>query len=466
MMIGGIIFTIIFYSARIFAHCEEPLRASGGGSGVDHNQYYEITDFIPVGPGYGNNFSQQEIDSICSAADSVTPFDNDIPFADTYIIVEYDQSLNRLLLAGLCTRGNGIYTTRGTWPDTFSVTWYSTNNSYVGHSYVYVDLDDYSASWYRWTNTYFDSSVFNWFTQFPNNKYYLEKGVIYSSYPLKCPDTSYNGDVIFKNVDSSGGVSDDNQDIIDNIEDTSDLPQVDDSAPNDPTNIPSWLQKILTGLKTFNKNLLGVGKTIINKLSGIGNRLKDIFDKLKEFFDTWVITFDDGINAIISAINGLKDGTTQEQAKNAWVDGFNNWSLKPALDIVSGWGSGFHSSIDSAVALTDYSYDIPMPPIGIPNLTTGQTDLIYLFGRSITIDLNWYVQPNFFGKSPREYLTEFVIPWLILSFAVSLFFKIPGILGGASDNMTMIKDLTTNNINSGKVGTYGGILSQTKIEPL
>lgn len=481
MMLGGIIFTIIFYSARIFAHCEEPsLGASSGGSSSDNNYYFFATP-LPVKPDVGSDvLTSQIIETIVDDLESGNytgyPYNEHgfgVDEINCIIFREYNSSGNYVTFYAY----KDLYIDSFTFPSDYNsnsnlCTFKSLNNYFLTFDYdfdsnsiTYVASRTGSVSIPFYALGTNNCYIYNVLSDpiLGINFYAMVKNKPILNYPIYVRDgeLALSGDVKFSNTvgSGSGGDSNINDEITDNIEDSSELPQVDDSAPSDPTNIPSWLQKILTGLKTFNKNMLGIGRTIIGKL-------KDIFDKLKDFVDTWIITFDDGINAIISAINGLKDGTTQEEAKQAWVDGYNDFALKPAIDIVSGWGSGFHSSIDSADALTDYSYEIPMPPIGIPNLTTGQTDMVYLFGRSITIDLNWYVQPNFFGKSPRDYLTEFVIPWLILSFVVSLYFKLPGMLGGASDNMTMVKDLTTNNINSGKVGTYGGILSQTKIEPL
>lgn len=482
MMIGGIIFTIVFYSARIFAHCEEPsLGASSGGSGND--SYYPFASDVPLKVGSDMGFPS-EISMSDSLMQSIIDDINSGNYPGYNFATNSGfNNVNLALFREFSSGSNQVsfyvfkdgYIDSFDFPSDFSqnslfCNFRSLNNYYLIVTY---DLDDSAIVAVRsttgnapltfyplgngscWIDVVFYDPILG------TTIYGLKTNKAITNYPvfLRDGELSFGGSVRFSTNVSSGGDSDINDEITDNIDDSFDLPQVDDSSPSDSTNIPSWLQKILTGLKTFNKNMLGIGRTIIGKL-------KDILDNLKDFIDKWVITFDDGINAIIQAINGLKDGTTQQQAKDAWIDGFNNWSLKPALDIVSGWGSGFHSSIDGASPLSDYSYTINMPPIGIPNVNTGQIEQVYLFGRSITIDLNWYVKPNFFGKSPRDYLTEFVIPWLILGFAVSLFFKLPGIIGGASDNMTMIKDLTTNNINSGKVGTYGGILSQTKIEPL
>ena len=287
LRITFLILAIISMTFTLFykvGHC-----ASGGGSGVDPSQYYLIDDFAPVGSGYGNNLSQSDIDAIVASCDSSKPNDSDIPFIDTYLIVEYNSLSNSLTLAGFCTQGRGIYSTSGSFPDTITATWYSTKTSWSGYGLFTVDLSTNSATFTSWRNSMYTSNIYTWFTQLPNNNYYLEKGIFRSGYPIKCPDSSYNGDIIFKNVASSGGGHSKGgaiADIDESIEDSSELPQVDDTPPSDPSSTPGWLAKILSAFKTLNKNLLGVGVSIVNALQGILDKL-GILDIFKNFYEDY-----------------------------------------------------------------------------------------------------------------------------------------------------------------------------------
>lgn len=302
LAIISMIFTL-FYKV---GHC-----ASGGDT---VNDYMVISDFFPVGPHYGNNFSENDLATIIQNINSVIPFDSDFPTFDCAVVYEFNSSDNTLTLA--CFNGSNnlqLITSPSSFFSSGSEGWFYSNYRYQGNARVIVNLSDLSCSFLRWDryNYSFNSSVF--LSSLPNNSRVLYYDRFYSGYPIymSYDEMIYQGVTYFKKFSSPSGGGHHKggaiADISESIEDSSDLPQVDDNAPSDTSSVPAWLQKILTALKSINSNLRGVGVSIV---SGIG----ELIDKISEFCENvwdWIQdkfnNFIDGINGVISDYNDLKD---------------------------------------------------------------------------------------------------------------------------------------------------------------
>lgn len=147
--------------------------------------------------------------------------------------------------------------------------------------------------------------------EYINNRYVYRFNYFSDSYPVyvRNPQNyrTTNNTQVFTNRIGGHHKGGSIADIIDSIEDSSELPQVDDSSPSDSSSLPAWLQKILSALKSINSNLRGIGVSIV---SGIG----ELIDKISEFCENiwdWIQNkfnnFIDNIGGVISDYNDLKD---------------------------------------------------------------------------------------------------------------------------------------------------------------
>lgn len=302
LAIISMVFTLVYK----VGHC-----ASSGGSDDD---YLVLSDYFPVGAYCGHNFSQSQIDTIISNVNSVIPFDSDIPDLDLAVIYEYNSTNNYMLLA--CFSGNNNIYNISSISDIFTLgsrgSYYSNHNSYVGYGLVRVNLNDFSCVWSGWNNAYYSFESIFFITELPNNSYAFYYNDFYGGYPLymSYDELSYNGTTIFKKVSNSGGGHHKGgaiADIIDSIEDSSELPQIDDSSPSDSSSVPAWLQKILTALKSINSNLRGVGVSIVSGISELIDKITDFCDNVWNWIQNKFNNFIDGINGVISDYNDLKD---------------------------------------------------------------------------------------------------------------------------------------------------------------
>lgn len=275
-----------------------------------------------------------------------------------------------------------------------------------------------------------------------------------------------NGSLVFSVVDlpigpvghSKGGVLSNYIDSVDLIEDSSDLPKVDTSAPSNSSSIPDWLQKILNALGRVNQSIQGgvltIGDYIGSMTDKIGEWFQGLEDSISGFFDRVHDTLDD----IIDTIEGLKDGSTVAQAQSVWQSEFNNSVFKDFVDLKSTIESDILTPIKNANAPSTLSFTIPLITVNVPRLVNSggsvstSTNNVYLFGQSVTLDFSWYTRSIsggvFNGSSIRDYLVPIIATFLYVGMVVHLLFKIPSFLNGSSGFSNTLHSVVVSNNGS------------------
>ena len=285
-----IIVGILTIISLVFSLCKKVgLCASGGGSGV-------INSFpLPVGDGYGHNFTFTDEDAQ-NIINSVTDFDNSFPTIDYIAFYDYTPSNNDLMVACLY---NPIFTEVATNSSNLLSLSGSTSNiwsggSYVGYLYLHYNLTTHQVSGKAWRNSYFQIVTLSWFESVSGG-FSLKLNENLYTYPIWIRSNSdyfANSNPIFSGH-SKGGVLTNYIDSSDLIEQDSSLPSVDVTPPSDSTSIPSWLQKILSGIGKVNQSIKGGVLTIGDY---IGQGFHNVIDWFTEPFDQEA--FSDELNEI------------------------------------------------------------------------------------------------------------------------------------------------------------------------
>lgn len=318
LAIISMVFTLVYK----VGHCAD---SSGGSS--DSSFYPFASDVpLPVASDVGCvGLTQEIIDSLVNRIQS-GPYPTGYPYHEhgfnNINLILFSEFSDNILQCRVYYDG---YLSNFVFPDDFSVTSSIANfkslNNYalrinydvVNDEITYVQSNNgsYGLTFYPLgSSNCWISSVVSGVV----NIYQVNKNQNIPLYPIYLRDgeLSFNGVVRFSDsVNSSGGSGHSKggaiADISDSIDESTDLPQVDDSAPSDSSSIPAWLQKILTALKSINSNLRGVGVSIV---SGIG----ELIDKIIEFCDNiwdWIQNkfnnFIDSIGGFISDYNDIKD---------------------------------------------------------------------------------------------------------------------------------------------------------------
>lgn len=467
LVLLSIIATSILYISSFISHC-----ASSGSSSTS---YYPWELPLPIADDVGcaidlpYNFKKSIIDDV---ADGIIGSDNGYPYRNlnpnALLMNEYDATNHTVkftVLYGVitCTYLNFLPSPPAS---NFNLCQISANGGYGWYTY---DLDDstiYFVNKSSSNSNFVVGGSLGFFpieTSLPNNTIRLEvpRNVNIYNYPLYVTgDTiSYNDTVVFTVKTSEGGSSDSSvvDDIKDGIEDSSELPQVDDNPPADPSSNPSWLQKILSALKSMNSNLRGIGVTIGKYIKDLGDMLKDKLDSIIDKIEYWI----SNVKEMLDDIKEYLKPTTPQEVEDEWKSGFQNWDLYPAIIGMKGLGTTFIGAFDVTPADT-LIFHIPMPTFSIPSANrTGSASQVSLFGNEITLDFSWYAQELYFGQSPRDIVAGVVVPWIIINLALGLYFKAPAIIGGQSNFAGHIQDQV--DIARGVPGTYGGLFGNKTV---
>lgn len=152
-----------------------------------------------------------------------------------------------------------------------------------------------------------------WIESTPSNSYAIKTNFDITDYPVYLRDgsLSYNGVVRFQNLTPSGGGSsseglDDVIDMIDQIEDNSDVPQIDDTDPADISNPIGFLRKILTGIKKLGTYIISGFSSMINAIknaaAAIVQAIVDFYDFVRNNFYGLMQSFAQAFNNLLSSL--------------------------------------------------------------------------------------------------------------------------------------------------------------------
>ena len=245
-----IIFLTLAIISMVFALCKKVgLCASSGSNTISSIPF-------PVGAGFGNTFSQEQIISIVSQAqqDCINQHDNGYP-SISYICM-YELSSNGSFKVNcyyddpsLSTIGGFNLSSGSSFNNyAFQFSWHN-SNGYLGTRRLSFDSDCVlqSGSWY--SSGVLNVGASSWVVSSPTGGYMLPTDTYLYGYPIYIAnDLSYDNVVFFSNYSGSGsgfdgfGFSEGFNDWVDD-----NLNPVDVIPPSDQTSTPSWLGKILDG---------------------------------------------------------------------------------------------------------------------------------------------------------------------------------------------------------------------------
>lgn len=439
-------------TAMVFSCCKKIGLCASSGSTV-------YSDFpLPISSDYGGfSYSQEDYDSIFSTLES--------------------KGITPILLYGYEVGGywnlKAVFT-YGSNADVSSYSISKNNNGTLGYGFstAWVRYDGFTTTVGGGYDGASTVNYSNWFTTSPSGSSVLPENTFLFGYPLAL-NSQLDGKVYFSDgslafeVPSSspiisghtkGGVLSNYIDSDDLLENSSDLPKVDTSAPSNSSSIPDWLQKILNALGRVNQSIQGgvltIGDYIGSMTEKIGEWFQNTIDSIEGFFGR----VEDKLDDIIDSIQDLFDGTTVSQAQSVWEQEFNNSVFKDFVDLKSTIETDILTPIKNANAPSTLSFTIPLISVNVPRLVNSGghvstvTNNVYLFGQSVTLDFSWYSRSIsggvFNGSSIRDYLVPIIATFLYVGMVVHLLFKIPSFLNGSSGFSNTLHSVVVSNNGS------------------
>lgn len=312
------IFSLVFTLAHKVGLC-----ASGGGS----TSYYPFESDRPLAVS-GDVGSSVLSDTIINTI--LTDLEN-----GNYDGYKYNEhgfgvdEINLMLFREFNSSGNYVclyafndgYIDSFTWPADYNTSSNFCNFKSRANYYLYIEYDFDTSS-----ITYITSRNGNcwltfqplgngrcWIESTPSNSYAIKTNFDITDYPVYLRDgsLSYNGVVRFQNLTPSGGGSsseglDDVIDMIDQIEDNSDVPQIDDTDPADISNPIGFLRKILTGIKKLGTYIISGFSSMINAIknaaAAIVQAIVDFYDFVRNNFYGLMQSFAQAFNNLLSSL--------------------------------------------------------------------------------------------------------------------------------------------------------------------
>lgn len=426
LMIGS----IVFNAFNIVGHCAS-----------DSDIVINSLPF-PIGAGFGNTFTQDQIDSIVSQAqaDCVSQGDSGYPSV-TYICI-YEVNSNGSFYVNcyyddptLSTNG-GFACTGGTSFEDLALQFaFHNSNGYLGTRRLYFDsnFQKQSGSWVRpgiinvQTNT--------WVVSSPTGGYMLPTNTTLYGYPIySVRDLSYDDVVYFSNdlpaLDfgghSKGG----------NITDYT-FDQTDEAAPTDPSAVAGsggWLSKILGVLNKLNKT---VGDGFTNLVDNLQSFFNPIFGAFEQQIDNFKTAIESKLDDIIVALGGDLD-TTDTSLSDTFITSFQGSKIYGVVTTFN-QGKGLVSDLFNAVPSPQtlrFEFDLPTMNLSGGHSQGGSSSptAVKPYGNKLVMDFGWY-------ENVRSIVVPFIIAWLYVGMLVWLLRAIPGFISGSpSFNTRSISD--------------------------
>lgn len=352
---------------------------------------------FPIGAGYGNTFTQEQIDSIVSQAqaDCVSQGDSGYPSV-TYICI-YEVNSNGSFYVNcyyddptLTTNGGFACTGGSSFEDLALQFAFHNSNGYLGTRRLYFDsnFQRQSGSWVRpgiinvQTNT--------WVVSSPNGGYMLPTNTTLYGYPIYSVRDLVYDDIVFFSNDlpepdfgghSRGGTITDYT-----FDDT------DESVPTDTSAVSGsggWLSKILGGINKLNQS--------------IGNGFTNIVDNLQSFFNPVFGGFEEQLNWFSEPFDEVAFQASFNQIPI--ISDFNNLST-----LVSNCGL-FNWSDVTPVQRVVFTFD---------------------FGGSVLPHTNCEINFDWYTGTVKTLILSLISTFLVIGLAATLINQLPSIIGGKS----------------------------------
>lgn len=275
-----IVFLTLAIISMVFALCRKVGLCASGGSVPSVSSLP-----LPVGAGWGNNFSLSEYEYILQIAeqDRINCNDSGYTFIGAIVISEVSSDGSFRLR---CYQGPGFSVSS---PSNFltsngsNLSWYYVNaNNYGGCRELVFNSDGtFNNGWWRSSGAYITVNSNTFLSSLPDNSLGVLYGHPYTGYPIYInSDIVYDGVTYFSNAPqhSQGGTLSDYSDQVQEFID-SDINGVDVDPPSDPSSSSNWFQKVLNALKTINNSIGGGFSLISNGISGIYGYFTEPFDQ-------------------------------------------------------------------------------------------------------------------------------------------------------------------------------------------
>ena len=432
------------------------LCASGGSSG-DVLGFYPLEYPLPIGSRFGSAIEISDTDIQNILAGSRNNFNSAI------VVDEVSTNNNYITVQIFDFSGRSGMVVQNTNIDNFSCYYNvlgTTKLTYYFDTGVITNVQTYGSGNSPVCN------VFSFYQSLPNNEKYLPYDTNFYMYPIWANggSLSFNGVTYFENYSSSpsgtghsrGGFISDYYEADSEV--ASDLPQVDTNIPAGSSNT-DILGMILNGIGRVNRSIQG-------GFSALGGWLGEFIDRAGEFFsnvhDDIILVKDylgGKLDDIKQGLSDLKDGTTKEEIANTWAYEFEHSDLYGFVEIKDYISTNYFSVLSNINAPQTLSFDVDLYPIGIPNLSTGNTDSVYLFGRFVHLDFGWYIAQNYGGRSIRDIIVPIVAVFLYIGMVYGLFFKLPSLIRGAG-GWSQAMHFTFGHSGGDFMPTSGGIFTQ------
>lgn len=381
---------------------------------------------LPVGAGWGNVFTDEEIGYIvnCAQQDLISCNDSGYVSIGAIIISEYSQDGSFHVR---CYQGPGFEVSS---PSTFLSTgsylsWsFQNQNNYGGARELDFNSDGsfYSASWISNPGGITVNS-FSFLSSLPDNSLGVVKGRSYTGYPIYIShDIIFNDVVYFSNNSSNGGF--DSPGWSESFEEwiNGDYNPIDTTPPSTDTT-PAWLQKILNALGKLN-NTEGAGFNLISgKIDSFFGGISDKIDDFKDFIEDKLsnnplITFYNTIYDLGVSGGSFSLGTlinnlcfcSPETAKSIFDSSETGQAINSFMSCGRNIANAFTASPSQHVYWTFNFQNSVLSNAG-----------------TVTIDFDWY------DSIRTPVITVFSV-FFFLGFVFLIIRKIPGIISGSSSN--------------------------------
>lgn len=273
-----IVFLTLAIISMVFGLCKKMGHCASGGSVPSVSSLP-----LPVGSGWGNLFTQSEIDTIVNLCiqDMETINDRDLWQIGAIVLSEKDDSSQKYRFNIYAAPGFSVSSPSDFWTSSGSKFTWSNGNNYGGCRQLILNYDFTIDSFWWMSSGGMTINSSSFLSELPNNSLGFLYGHSYTGYPIYInSDVVFDGVTYFTNAPqhSQGGTltdySEQVQDFID-----SDINGVDVDPPSDPSSSPNWFQKILNGLKTINNSIGGGFSWISNGISGIYGYFTEPFNQ-------------------------------------------------------------------------------------------------------------------------------------------------------------------------------------------
>lgn len=227
------------------------------------------------------------------------------------------------------------------------------------------------------------------------------------------------------------------------IENNSELPEVDTALPSDPSNNASWFQKILNGLKTINlsikSGIVTLGQQIGSFFDSLMDLMDDLASKIQHSIQLVIDNFNEKFSDLRDWIEGVKDKV--EEIADYLKDAFSLPSSEEVAELFNQFLVG--TTFGQFLGISNQAVQIIGSLFGqsIPEFETLVfTFNIDFFGQTFPLVLDF----GFYTSSVRNTVVGVFLTFFYIGFLIHIIHQLPSIISGSSgvekDISPIVKD--------------------------